>query len=182
MRQLLLLTGVLLAGLAVADDTKGTKVTFGDYSSTTPAEWVKERPASTMRFGQFRLPKVKDDKDDAVIVLFKGITGTAEQNIERWKGEFTPPKGKSIDDVSKVTKMKIDGHPATRLEITDGTFSVSPRPFDPSAKKVAKPGYRMVGIQFDGPDTIYHIKMTGPAKTIEHYTKGFDKWIEGFKK
>ena len=39
----------------------------------------------------------------------------------------------------------------------------------------------MIGIHFEGPKEVYHIKLTGPAKTIDHYKKGFEQWIKGFK-
>jgi hypothetical protein len=172
----------VVAGLATADDKKdkGTVVTLDGFSSRTPAEWKEEEPANRMRMAQFMLPKAKDDKNDAELVIFKGLGGTAKENIARWKAQFQPPKDKKIDDVAKVEDMKIAGNAATYLDV-EGTYLFKARPFDPNAKVEERPGYRMLAVHFDGPKDVYHIKLTGPAKTVEQYKKGFDDWLKAFK-
>jgi hypothetical protein len=185
MRRVLLLAGlafVALAFAATADEKgKGTKVTLDGMSSTTPADWVSEEPANRMRFAQFKLPKAKGDKQDAELIIFRGLGGSAKANIDRWKAQFIPPKGKKMDEVAKTSKVKIGGHEATLLDVS-GTYKFNPAPFNPRSKTVERPDYRMLAIHFEGPDNVYHIKLTGPAKTIEKYKKEFDGWIKGFKK
>ena len=41
---------------------------------------------------------------------------------------------------------------------------------------------RLVAIHFQGPKEVYHIKLTGPAKTVDNYKKGFEDWLKGYKK
>src|SRR5262245_10287093 len=96
---------------------KGTVVELDGLRSTAPADWKEEEPSNRMRYGQFRLPKKGEDKYDAELVIFKGLGGSAKANIARWKGLFTPPEGKTIDDVSKVEEIKIGGHEATAVDI-----------------------------------------------------------------
>jgi hypothetical protein len=155
-------------------------INMDGYRSETPKSWKSEEPSNKMRFAQFRI-KGPGGAEDAELVIFKGITGTAKANVERWKGQFTAPKGKAMDDVSKVSEVRIGGLDATQLEIT-GTYNFNPAPFNPKSKSVPKADYKMVAIQFDGPDTVYHIKLTGPAKTVDAARKDFDAWIKGFKK
>jgi hypothetical protein len=183
MRQIAFLAGLALTALActaTADDkSKGSKVTLDGLTSTTPASWVKVNlPERSMRFLQFRLPVAKGDKNDAEMVIFK-LGGDAKSNVRRWQGQFTPPRGKSIDDVSKVSEIKIGGHNATMLDIS-GTYNAPP--FDPTYKGKKMPDFRLIGIQLDGPENTYQIKLLGPAKTVEEYRKGFDEWIKGFRK
>jgi hypothetical protein len=169
MREMLLL-GLLLTPV-IGADKKGTIVTLDGLSSIAPAAWVKQTPKPSPfvpRLAQFSLPKVKADKEDAELVVYKGIGGSAEDNINRWKAQFKPPEGKTIDDISTVQKIKIAGHAATVLDI-QGTFG-------------ERPEYRMIAIQFQGPENVYHIKLTGPARTIEQHKKDFDAWYRGFKK
>src|SRR5579862_1403737 len=80
-------TAVSLSTAADEKKDKGTVVTLDGLSSRTPAEWKEQEPDNKMRFAQFSLPKAKDDKSDAELVIFKGLGGTAKDNIERWKAQ-----------------------------------------------------------------------------------------------
>ncbi len=123
---------VLALGAVAADKgDKGTVVELDGLRSMAPAAWKEEEPSNRMRFGQFRLPKKGDDKYDAELVIFKGLGGSAKANVDRWKGLFTPPEGKTIDDVAKVVEIKIGGHDATYLDVR-GTYLMKTRPFDPN--------------------------------------------------
>jgi hypothetical protein len=180
--------GVVLAvGLSVgslplgAADKEGGVVELDGLRSKAPAEWKQEEPSSEFRFAQFKLPAKKDDKRDAELLIFKGFGGSAKQNVERWKKQFLAPEGKSIDDVSRVEEITIAGHPATYLDIS-GTYLDKKRPMDPPEKAEKREEYRMLAVHFEGPTTTFHIKLTGPAKTVEAYKKGFDEWLKGFKK
>jgi hypothetical protein len=169
----------LLVGAPGRADDKGTAVEIDGKKSTTPAEWKKETPASNLRYAQFKLPKVKDDKQDAELVIFKGIPDTVKGNIERWQGDFLPPKGKKAEDISKVSEVKLGGKDATYVDIK-GTYLYKTRPRDPNEKAQERPDYRLLGVVYEG-DAKYQIRLIGPAATVEHYKKGFDEWVKGFK-
>src|SRR4051794_8729123 len=83
------------AGLNAADEKKGegkgAVVRLDGMESRAPANWKEEAPANRMRYAQFRLPKVKDDRNDAELLIFKGLSGSASDNIKRWKDQFQPP-------------------------------------------------------------------------------------------
>jgi hypothetical protein len=162
------------------DEGKGAVVELDGLSSRTPASWKEEEPSNQMRLAQFKLPKVKDDKEDAQVIIFKGISGSAQQNIERWKGQFQPPEGKTIDDIAKVKEMKVGDATVSYLDI-HGTYLDKFPPFAPNAKVIKRPGYRMLAVQFEAKSNPYHIKLTGPADTVEHYKQGFDDWLQNFK-
>lgn len=159
---------------------KGVVVDLDGLKSTAPGDWKEQAPSNRMRFMQFRLPKKGDDKHDAELVIFRNISGTAKENVQRWKGQFSPPEGKKIDDVAKVEELKVSGAELTYLDVS-GTYLFKTRPVDPSDKGEKRPNYRMLAVQFDAPKNIYHIKLTGPAKTVEAYKKGFDEWVKNFK-
>lgn len=185
MSRLSLLAIFALGALALssgqaADDQKGDVVELDGLKAAVPADWKKEKPANLMRFLQFKLPKNKDDKEDGELVVFKSLSGTAEANIKRWKEMFQPPDGKTIDDVSKVTEIKIGGTKAPYLDVS-GTYKFKAAPFDPKAKTELKPGFRMLAIQLDGKNDTYHLRLTGPAKTVDQYKKGFEDWLQALK-
>jgi hypothetical protein len=176
MRRILAAVLALGTGTVNADD-----VSLDGLKSKTPAGWVEETPSNRMRFAQFKIPKAKGDKEDGELIVFKGLGGSAKANIARWQAQFIPPEGKTIDDVAKVEKVKIGGTEATQLTI-EGTYKYNPAPFNPASKTENRPNYKMIAIHFDGPSDVYHIKLTGPAKTISEQQKAFEEWIKGFKK
>jgi hypothetical protein len=170
----------LVPALFAADKDEGTVVEFGNLKSRTPAAWKAEKPQNQLRMAQFRLPKVDGDNRGATVVIFRNIGGSAAANIDRWKKQFIPPEGKTLDDVAKVTTTKVSEANVTYLDV-HGTYKFKERPFDPNAKEERLPHYRMLAVVFDTKDAPYHIRLVGPERTVAHYKKGFDEWLKGFK-
>ena len=181
----------LLAGLALlsgrpapAVDDKGTVVELGNLKSRAPADWKFGETANKFRLYQAKLPKADGDKEDAELIIFyfgPGGGGGTKENIQRWKGQFAAPEGKKIDDVSKVTEMKVGGAPATFLDITSGTYRFKERPFDPNAPVTEKKDYRLFGVILEADKGPYFIRVTGPAKTMAKHKGEFDNWLKNFK-
>jgi hypothetical protein len=146
----------------------------------TPAGWKEEKPSYRLRFKQFKIPRADGDEADGEMYVTRGISGNKEDNLKRWQGQFLPPEGKKIDDVTKVAEIKVAGCEVMYVDI-QGTYLDGP-PMQPAAQKKRRPNYRMLAVQFEGPDNPYHIKLTGPAKTVAEAKKGFDEWVKGFKK
>jgi len=168
----------LLFGAVCA--VRADDVVIDGMRSKTPAGWKEETPSNKMRFAQFSLPKAKGDKEDAELIVFKGLGGGAAANVDRWKKQFKVPEGKTLDDVAKVQQIKFGGEDATQLTI-EGTYLYNPQPFNPASKPESRPHYKMIAIYFNGKD-VYQIKLTGPAKTVEQHQKEFEEWVKGFKK
>jgi hypothetical protein len=151
----------------------GEKVKLGARSSQTPKNWVKEEPSNKLRLGQFRVPKAKGDDKDAEVALFHFPGGgSVKENLERWKAKFKAPKGKKLDDISKVDTFKVNGVDVTYLDISgDYVFQV----------KTPMPDHRMIAIYFDSDDGPFFITLIGPENTVAAAKKGFDSWLKGFK-
>ena len=66
--------------------------------------------------------------------------GGTDNNIKRWKDQFVPPARKKIDDVAKVTKIKIGTKEATLLDVT-GTY-VEPASKVQRAKRISHDGHQ----------------------------------------
>jgi hypothetical protein len=172
---------------SVAEDAqssgKGTVITLDGLQSRTPADWVAEPTGSRMRAYQFRMPRVEGDSSDAELIIFffgPGGGGSAKQNVERWKGMFVPPDGKSIDDVTKIEEFKVGEVPVTYVDV-HGTYKFKAQPFNPNAKEELRPDSRMVAVVFESAKGPYFMRLVGPAKTVSQHKKGFDEWLKGFK-
>lgn len=171
-----------VAALWVAAGTaadKGTVVEINGLKATTPPEWKEETPGP-LRFMQFKLPRVKGDKLDGEVVIFKDLRDTVEGNIKRWKDDFKPPEGKKIDDVTKVEEVKVGDTKMTYVQI-EGTFLYKMRPRDPSEKPQPRPDFKRLGLIFDVKGSPVQVRLTGPSATVDHYKKGFEEWFKSFK-
>jgi hypothetical protein len=157
---------------------KGEAFAFDGLKSRVPASWVSVRVTeSKLRLAQFRVPGGKDE--GAELVVYQGIGGKAEDNVARWKAQFTPPKGKKIVDVAKVTTLEVSGCKVTMLDVS-GAYGGTM--LDPKVKPQPQAEYRMLGVQFEGANTTYHVRLLGPAATVARERRGFEAWIKGFKK
>lgn len=186
----LLALGLLALSLdlrpAVAQEKKSEVVELDGLKAPIPATWKDEKPDNRMRYLQYWLPSDKDmkdkkaDKDRGELVVFKGFGGSAEANLKRWKETFIPPDGKTLDEVAKVKQIKIGGQDAVLLDIS-GTYKFKAAPFDPKAQTELRPNSRMIAVHFEGKNDQYHIRMVGPAKTVDQYAQGFDEWLKALK-
>jgi hypothetical protein len=168
---------------APQEERKGEAVTLDGLQSRVPGDWVEERTTSRMRVKQFRLAPVQDDKDNTEVIIFyfgQGQGGTAQDNIKRWKKMFVPPEGKSIDEVTKVDTLKVGKVQMTYADLR-GTYLYRPSPQAPDSEVVRMANHRMLAVVFESEKGPYFIRMVGPADTVQHYKKGFDDWLKGFK-
>jgi hypothetical protein len=182
-RWLLIIIGLAGWTLLVARAAEPKVVTLSGLKSEAPKEWIEEKPTSRFRVEQFRLPAVDDDKNQADLsITYFGERGAGsnEENVKRWKGQFVPPEGKTIDDVTKVEKLKVAGIDVLYVDI-QGTYKFKERPFDPNAETALRPNYRMINAIFETKGGPHYIRLVGPTNTVGHYKKGFDEWLKAFK-
>jgi hypothetical protein len=164
----------LLAFLAATTVRADDKVTIDGLSSKIPAGWKEAATTSQLRFKQFTVPKVGDDKLDGELIIFffgTGSGGGVEANLTRWKGMFENGK-------DKVEEFKVGGVKVTYLDIS-GTYLYKPMPMAPKAEP--RPNHRMLAAIFESPKGPYYIRFVGPEKTITENKKGFDEWLKNFK-
>lgn len=178
---LLCLTVALTATVNLHADDKGTPVTIDGLTSKAPAAWKEIKTTSQMRFKQFAVPKVEGDEADAELVIYffgTGGGGGVQANIDRWKGQFKPPEGKSIDDVAKTEEMTVGKVKVTYFDV-NGTFLYKRTPMD--SKVEERPNHRMLAVIFESENGPYFFRFVGPEKTVTHHKKGFDEWLKNFK-
>src|SRR5688500_9577937 len=105
-----IVAALLFSSSSFGGDEKGTEVKIGSHKSAVPATW-KEKPSKiTFRLYTFTLPKAEGDERDAELVVSftgKAAGGDLKGNIDRWQGMFFPPKGKTMDEATKVEKLKV---------------------------------------------------------------------------
>ncbi len=145
---------------------------------SVPKEWESSPPTSSMRLAQWVIPGPGGD-GELVVYRFPGGGGGVQANIDRWKGQFQPPEGKTIDDVATVKSIAGEGELKTTLVDVTGTYVAAVRPGDDEKHNDAE--YRMFAAVLEGSGDAYYFKAVGPAKTLTLWADPFSTMIGTFK-
>ena len=125
---------------------------------TVPKSWIP-KPHSEFLQAEFAIPRAEGDQADGRLTV-SHAGGTVEDNINRWKGQFS----KKLDKENQET---IDAG-GTKLTLVDfsGTFDDSRGMM--MGPTVSRPDYRMLGaiFQLPGEEGLHFVKCSGPKKTI----------------
>jgi hypothetical protein len=143
---------------------------IAELTFAPPKSWKESTPTSMMRKAQYAVG------DAEVIIYYFGLDqgGTAEQNIERWKSQFTGGPAPSVE------KKKIGGLDTTVLDIR-GTYTVPEFMQNKGDKPEAKKGWRMIAAVFETKEGRYFVRLIGPEKTVEGAKKDFDAFLASAK-
>ena len=139
---------------------------------TAPAGW-KTEAARPMRAATY---SIAPDGECAVNFFGAGQGGGVDANVERWKGQFQGPDGKTAP--ATVATRKAGGLNLTTIE-TAGAYSGLGGPM--ARSRGAVPGYRLLGAIVEGPGGNVFIKFTGPAKTIAANRQKFEQLLASFQ-
>ncbi|HEY5313959.1 MAG TPA: hypothetical protein VIK18_15625 [Pirellulales bacterium] len=168
---------------ARAADQKSQTVTIADghVKLTIPAGWTEKAPRYRIIDHEFEVPAVAGDERPGRVTIM-GASGSVEDNIDRWAGQFSQPDGSGTREKAKIRKFTVAGQDATIVDIS-GTYNDKVGPFVPGPG-VQRPDYRLLGAiiqtKNDGKSTgNYFIKFYGPKNTIGGQEAAFTKMIEG---
>lgn len=175
-----LLAAALATAHAQDKKDKGTEAKIGGLRATTPADWKSEKPANLLRSYQFRLPEVKDLPGSEIVVFPESHPDPAK-SFPKWKAQFVPPEGKTIDDVAKASKWDVKNVAVNVLDVSGATWKYKAAPNDPKAKEMLLDNYRVVWVIVAEKDEATHIRMSGPASSMDAQFPAFEKWVKSLK-
>lgn len=160
---------------------EGTSVTVGRLAFQIHPNWLAEQPNSAMRAAQFQLPPAEGSEPGSLVV-YVGIGGSAEANIQRWIGQMAQPDGSDPAEKANVKTYgmkneEIDSFAVMTLDLV-GSYQVSMMMGGGQTISNA----RMLAAAIDGPGGPYHIKAIGPADTMAKWKPAFDALIESIQK
>lgn len=153
----------------------------GELRFKAPDGWTVEKPSSSMRVAQYKLPKAEGDKDDASLVLYffgSNQGGTAQANIDRWIGQMQQPDGSSSKDKAKTETFTINGLKVTTVDV-NGTYTAEMAPGSGSFHDDAN--YRLRAAVIETPKGNYFVKLAGPAKTISRWDQSYTDYLKSFE-
>jgi len=153
----------------------------GELHFKAANDWVAEKPSSSMRVAQYKLPKVEGDREDASLVLYYfGATqgGTAQANIDRWISQMQQPDGSSSKDKAKSESVTINGLKVTTVDVS-GTYTAEMAPGSGTFHNDTN--YRLRAAVIETPKGNYFVKLAGPAKTIARWDQTYIDYLKSFE-
>ncbi len=157
-----------------------SRVGLAGVSFAPQTGWEIEETASSRRAAQFRLPG-GGSLDDAQLVIYyfgpKGA-GTAEDNIDRWCGQFEQPDGRTSHDAAATAKRIVHGLAVTTIDLP-GTYVAET--FPGSGDRVNQPDYRLLGAIIETDAGPYYAKLVGPAQTVARWQASYDAFIRSLR-
>jgi hypothetical protein len=143
------------------------------FAWTAPEGWEFGAPANNMRIAQYAIGS------DVECVLFAGILGTDQQNIDRWVGFFTQPDGSPSADAAKITDGDHDGF---RIKAVSITGTVAGRGMPGQGGPTGDQLRGLLGACITTPEgVVLHAKMQGPADSVKAAQPAFDAWLKSFR-
>jgi hypothetical protein len=143
---------------------------------SAPATWKTVPSTSSMRVGQFVLPRAAGDARDAELVVyyFGRSAGSVEANIQRWIGQMQQPDGKPSSAVAKQSKRTVNGLAVTLVDVS-GTYIAEVSPG--STERHNSPNFRLRAAVIETANGPYFIKLTGPARTVAAHEKNVEQFL-----
>lgn len=155
-------------------------VKIGTLSAAPPKEWQAEKPANRLRSHQFKIPSGEEGLADGLITVSPQAKPKPDAVFPGWKAQFTPPDGKTLDDVAKVSKVEAGGATLHVLDV-HGTWTHKDAPNDPRSKEQVDPEYRVIWVIVAEKDEAAHVRFSGPQKVVEKHKKAFDAFLKALK-
>ncbi len=155
-----------------AEEPAGTKdVKVRDITLVVPAAWKSQPPANNLRLAQFEVPAAGEDKEPAELSVFNfGGGATVEQQVDRWKGQFSPEQRKFTMEQGKSAWGEYV------LVDLQGTYK---KPVGPPVLRRTKPtpdsAMKIAMINTD--NGTYFVKLVGPRTTVTSAATDFRKAI-----
>jgi hypothetical protein len=179
------LDGQLPAGHPPMDAEQGTAQTVSAEAPagspvtwTAPDGWTATLPANQMRIANFRIAETAGGPIE--VVVFGGIGGTADQNIQRWIGQFQFGDDDTASEPAEIRETEVNGLQVKRLDVT-GIFGGGL-----AMGADADPGhggseYRMLAAVVEGAAGPVQVKLVGPAKIVGEHESAFDAFVASIR-
>lgn len=153
----------------------------GELHFKAPDGWIAEKPTSTMRAAQYKLPKAEGDPEDASLVVYyfgANQGGTVQANVERWVNQIKQTDGSSSQDKAKTETLTINGLKVTTVDIT-GTYTAEMTPG--SGDRHDNANYRLRAAVIETPKGSYFPKLVGPANTVAKWEQAYNDYLKSFE-
>lgn len=129
-----------------------------------PEGWQAEKPTSSMRLLQYRLPRADGDAEDGEVSVFGTDMGPPDANLERWRSQFS-----GVEHGRDKVELVKEGVKGTvhLLDIAGQYGGMQGAPAAPAHPGGAGKGLtRMIAAVVEHPAGIFYVKAVGPPATV----------------
>ena len=148
---------------------------IGNLQGVVPDGWMRENPSNSMRLAQFN---ISGKSERCELIVFSGIGGSVDANLNRWLGQFLDSDKKRMTDYSTVRNEKIHELEIT-FAYTAGIYLKSG--MGNRGPTVEKPNYGLLAAIVSATNETYYFKCTGPKKTLDNYINSFETFIRSLE-
>ncbi|MGB5267355.1 MAG: hypothetical protein WBN30_12235 [Polyangiales bacterium] len=148
-------------------------IDLGALAFKMPAKWNAQAPKSAMRRAQLSAPGSAGAAELVVYFFGPQGAGTAQENLDRWVGQFSNPDGSAVSD-AKQTSSKVSGMDITRLDVA-GQYAGGMNPA--GQQQPGQANQRMVAAIVNSQGGPYYFKFVGPSATVAENVAAFDGLI-----
>ncbi len=144
----------------------GGAITAAGLRFAPPAAWVAEKPSSSMRIAQLRIPSGKSGVEDGLVTVFHfgpGGGGGVDANLKRWAGQFKQEDGSDPMSHAKTAKLESSGFQITTIEL-DGRYVTGPMSME--TRQYDEPGWALIGGIVEGNGGPWFFKGVGPKEVV----------------
>ena len=149
---------------------------IGTLQARKVESWSRETPSSSMRVAQYKIDYIKGSGQ---LVVFSGIGGSPDENIERWYKQFKSESNLSIAEIAskwEIVKEELN----IKFVHFKGTYLKSDMRMNSVTEELKD--YALLAAIISGANEPYYFKMTGPSSLIKSQISLFESFINSIQK
>lgn len=153
------------------------RLAFIGLEAHAPLVWTMVPPASDKRLAQFKITSPGEGMTAEVIVYYfgKGSGGTAEDNIERWQGQFVAADNRPVTPL--IDRFQSNGMAVTTVELK-GAYA---RGIGVGPVGVPKPDQILLAAVVETPQGNLIIQLHGKAASVSAQKEAFLAFIRSIR-
>jgi hypothetical protein len=161
---------------SAAPETREVTLAGGRIRLQVPGDWQLQQPRVRIIEREFSVPADGGNQPPGRLTMM-AAQGTVEQNIDRWKSQFTQPDGAKTEDRARTETLRVAGQRVHFVDIS-GTYLDRRGPFAPA---VPRPDYRMLGAVLPTAAGQYFFKLYGPQAVIAESVEPFRAMLQSVR-
>jgi len=180
----MVLSTLLLVVIGCKTDTNNDNETnqiatnIGELSYTAPEAWEAQKPSSSMRKAQYRIPGTDDSGDaELAVFVFPGSGGTVEANLQRWYGQFKQPDGSASADQAKLQKLTVNKLSVTTVYL-EGIYLKSKSQMMMGGEIEEIPDSALLAAIIETGGDPWFFKAVGPRATLDNNQDEFNQLVQ----